>query len=322
MPAFISHYLFGLDIYNRMENLSVKKTIHDNRYSYNLGLQGPDLFFYNLPMVFGPNEQNVGGLMHEQNVNVFFYHYMNQLFSLSTKEFPIGFSYLCGLLCHYCLDVHLHPYIYFRSGFRTDEKDSSKKTFPAHAQMESQLDTILLKMKKNIPPSKFKQSATLAISSREVDLISELMSRSVTKAFPINNVDLLSKEAFKKTVFYTKLGTVFLHDSTGLKRKVLRKIEQGLHVDHVLSSLIVTDALTDSLDICNNNHSSWANPWDLKITSTASVEELYNDSLNHYKSFLPYLYSFNKDSIHFLLSLIGNKSYHSGLDSIGTTSHR
>ena len=49
MPGFVTHYLFGEEIYHQLKCNFQKKNLFYNRSAYAFGLQGPDLFFYYLP---------------------------------------------------------------------------------------------------------------------------------------------------------------------------------------------------------------------------------------------------------------------------------
>ena len=51
------------------------------RWLYQLGLQGPDIFFYNLPILRHRDYRNVGTHMHESHVNLFFRNYLEELIS-------------------------------------------------------------------------------------------------------------------------------------------------------------------------------------------------------------------------------------------------
>ena len=50
MPGFTTHYIFGMKAYNDMPFTPLKHTIAKYRWLYQLGLQGPDMFFYNIPI--------------------------------------------------------------------------------------------------------------------------------------------------------------------------------------------------------------------------------------------------------------------------------
>ena len=52
MPGFTTHYILGMKAYNDMPQNNLKFIIAKYRWLYQLGLQGPDMFFYNLPVYF------------------------------------------------------------------------------------------------------------------------------------------------------------------------------------------------------------------------------------------------------------------------------
>ena len=45
MPGFTTHYLFGVKAYNDLPNNYLKHVISKYRWLYQIGLQGPDIFF-------------------------------------------------------------------------------------------------------------------------------------------------------------------------------------------------------------------------------------------------------------------------------------
>lgn len=72
MPGFTTHYILGMKAYNDMPQNNLKFIIAKYRWLYQLGLQGPDMFFYNLPVLRHRDHRNVGSYMHEHHVNDFF----------------------------------------------------------------------------------------------------------------------------------------------------------------------------------------------------------------------------------------------------------
>lgn len=45
MPGFTTHYILGMKAYNDMPQNNLKFIIAKYRWLYQLGLQGPDMFF-------------------------------------------------------------------------------------------------------------------------------------------------------------------------------------------------------------------------------------------------------------------------------------
>ena len=46
MPGYVTHYIFGRDIYDHLKDSLLKQNLYINRAVYSLGQQGPDIFFY------------------------------------------------------------------------------------------------------------------------------------------------------------------------------------------------------------------------------------------------------------------------------------
>lgn len=112
MPGFTTHYILGMKAYNDMPQTSLKFIIAKYRWLYQLGLQGPDIFFYNLPVLRHRDHRNVGSHMHEHLVNQFFSCCFENLTNIeSRQQREEGLAYVCGFLCHYVGDSICHPYV-------------------------------------------------------------------------------------------------------------------------------------------------------------------------------------------------------------------
>ena len=97
VPGFTTHYLFGVKAYNDLPNNYLKHVISKYRWLYQLGLQGPDMFFYNLPVLRHRDHRNVGSYMHEHHVNDFFRCAFTRLSKIeSRQQREEGLAFLCG----------------------------------------------------------------------------------------------------------------------------------------------------------------------------------------------------------------------------------
>jgi len=63
MPGFTTHYIFGMKAYNDMPNSRLKHIVAKHRWLYQLGLQGPDMFFLQYPYPAPPRLPQCG-LLH------------------------------------------------------------------------------------------------------------------------------------------------------------------------------------------------------------------------------------------------------------------
>ena len=112
MPGFVTHYLFGEEIYHQLKCNFQKKNLFYNRSAYAFGLQGPDLFFYYLPS-YALHRHNLGALAHTTEPRAFFRGLLESYGRLSSAaDRGIAEAYISGFLGHYLLDTTCHPYIY------------------------------------------------------------------------------------------------------------------------------------------------------------------------------------------------------------------
>lgn len=103
MPANYAHYRFGKQLLPQMP-ADIRQCIQRFRRMYDLGLYGPDFFFYYFPFVKTATRE-LGHTFHFQSGQEFFTNACKAATSEAAK------AYLYGLLGHYCLDSACHPYI-------------------------------------------------------------------------------------------------------------------------------------------------------------------------------------------------------------------
>lgn len=315
-------------MYKSLSSKELKSIIYNNQNAYKLGLQGPDIFFYDIPTVLSPYTLNIGTYMHEKKIKDFFHTYILKLSLLYGKDFDIGLSYLSGLLCHYSLDAHVHPYVYSRTGYSPDQLDSKRNTFSSHVTIEALIDKHLLKKRKDLLPSQFYPYKTINLSTKELNVIANLMCDSINETYNCyqskgKKTNITTPTRIKNAITSMKFEVMFLHDKYGNRKKQFHQVENILKKDSILSSLIVNDTLRDWFDACNINHTTWRNPWDKSIKSNASFFDLYAKASSYYKEIVARMDSYLHTKIgacldykilDSLLQSIGNKSYHSGLD--------
>ena len=71
MPGYVTHYIFGRDMYEKLNDPVLKNNLYKNRAVYALGHQGPDIFFYYLP-AYVLHGHNLGDMAHTENTGTFY----------------------------------------------------------------------------------------------------------------------------------------------------------------------------------------------------------------------------------------------------------
>lgn len=324
MPGFTTHYLFGVKAYNDLPNNYLKHVISKYRWLYQIGLQGPDIFFYNIPILRHRDYRNVGSHMHEYHVNRFFRNCLSEIAAISSKQQrEQAISYMAGFLCHYAADSICHPYVYGRIQYETDGKGS--RFHGLHAELENDIDTLLLRKFKHKKPSEFNQAATICLNGQEIQFLSRFLSRCINETYyPITerNIFQVTEGMVTRSVYAIRFGGRLLSDPAGRKRNTIQFFESMFLKHPIASKKLVTDDTPKGVrKTLNLDHEVWTNPWNKTLASSASFLDLYRQTLQ--KCNLMY-YQFNsmltseiplKDqSFEMFLSELGNYSYHSGLD--------
>ena len=322
MPGFTTHYIFGMKAYNDMPFTPLKHTIAKYRWLYQLGLQGPDMFFYNIPILRHRDYRNVGSYMHEHKVSAFFECCLRRIGTIrSRQQQEEAISYLAGFMNHYIADSLCHPYVYGRIGYPVDAPTSMHHGM--HAHLENELDAILLWKYKKKKPSEFNQTATICLNGQEIQFISHFLASCINETYyPItyrNNFQV-TPAMVHRSIWALRFGCRTLSDKTGKKKFGIAQVE-SIFVNHpVASAKMVTDSVTDYRSSCNLNHEAWSNPWDPTRVSTASFVDLFHETLDKCSRVYELLNSavtdnvpLDKQDLSPLLTELGNESYHSGL---------
>lgn len=103
MPANYAHHRFGKQILQDMP-LEAKRPVQRFRRMFDMGLHGPDLFFYHNPFM-KTAVRNLSNSFHGETGREFF----GRACAVAVTE-PAK-AYLYGVLAHYCLDSVCHPYV-------------------------------------------------------------------------------------------------------------------------------------------------------------------------------------------------------------------
>lgn len=153
MPSMYAHHCFGGLVLSLLPR-EVQGTIQQCRDEYEIGLQGPDIFFYQDPLGWGRIPQ-YGNALHKKSGREFFSDALEQYFKwyieeneeesknltkqgkeylTKNKEAEQSAVYLYGVVCHFCLDSTCHPVI----------NDIDAAHIATHAELEGDFDRYLI----------------------------------------------------------------------------------------------------------------------------------------------------------------------------------
>lgn len=140
MPSPYAHYRFGRQALRHIPPKS-RELIFRFRKVFESGLQGPDFFFYYHPL--NKNDIRALGMVFHKMTGTQFFTACVQ--ALRKNPSAAARAYLYGVLGHYALDAHCHPYIEQHSW--AGECD--------HVELEAEFDRHLLEADGELPPYRF-----------------------------------------------------------------------------------------------------------------------------------------------------------------------
>lgn len=155
MPANYAHYRFGKLALPKLP-AEARQCIGRFRRLYDIGLHGPDIFFYYNPAIDTAVGQ-LGHSYHTHSGQLFFSEACKKADSEAAK------AYLLGVLGHYCLDSACHPYV--------NQLVSIGEV--RHIAIESQLERRLLLLDGVKSPETFDMSKRFRLTRGECMTVAE-----------------------------------------------------------------------------------------------------------------------------------------------------
>lgn len=142
MPSIYAHYAFGQKTVDDLPYV-MRKCIAVARPHFDLGLQGPDFFYYG-SIYRNQTALEFGEQLHEASMRDTLERIL-QSFDLKPNTERGGLSlehsaYLMGLIGHFTLDSIVHPYVYLIQG-----------NLANHLALEADFDAYLLRESGQVP---------------------------------------------------------------------------------------------------------------------------------------------------------------------------
>ena len=274
MPGFRTHYLFGWKALSQFVPNPKEDFLDKHPAAFQIGLQGPDVFFED-PFQYLFHKENIGIRMHGEGTMDFFSNLIdarNHL--LSKNDRSIADAYIAGYIGHYTLDTVMHPYINYRTK-STENKGKTTYLYGIHVLLESDIDKALLRHFLHLRPSQFSCAETIAISPNEASVLSCLLAKAIHKTYPGSRENAFS---IRFSLRWMRFMMGLTHDRWGIRKKIVRRLDEVLFRHAFLSTVIVTDDCHTYPDPCNLRHRTWCNPDEPSLTSQKDFYELFAEA--------------------------------------------
>ncbi|MBN2794981.1 MAG: zinc dependent phospholipase C family protein [Clostridia bacterium] len=271
MPDILTH-LIGADEALKTIRPHYKKTLLANRNFYNLGAQGPDIFFYHhiLPWQKNTSIDAIGTRLHEEKTQEFILkgaQLIKQNFTGDAFEFfkkenlqtdaHKKFSYLAGFLTHYALDIHCHPYIFYFSGHEGGYN---------HKYFECILDTMIHDIYHAKQKKLHKTGKAIQLASYDNLLIANYLNYMIYKTY---EEDIPSKEIVQ-TIKDMRSTMTAMYDPLSLKKNILKSTDKIVGAGGKIITAKFPVKYDSKVDYLNLKHNEWYHPCDQKMLKTES----------------------------------------------------
>ncbi len=193
MPSNYAHYRFGTAMLTTLP-ADIRRSIQRFRRLYDVGLHGPDLFYYHNPVT--KNGTGTLGIRYHEISGKNFFARVCRTIRMERSE--AAKAYLYGVLCHYVLDSCLHGTV----------KEACDTTGATHMEIETEFDRFLLEMDKKMPPNGQKLTKHLDLTDGECETVAKFYPPATGKTV---------RSALKGMVFFVKLLTA----PEGIHRKLV-----------------------------------------------------------------------------------------------------
>lgn len=235
MPGLIAHYICGLRALRAMPQ-EAAEAIGRHRRLYNIGCQGPDIFFYHGPASVSREVREIGARMHRTNVRSFMRNMAEGLAALQKPEREAAFAYASGYLAHYALDCAAHPFVYAKTGVLkgTEGARDKLKHLENHVSFESAIDTILLKKMAGKRPKDVDLLNLVWVNKKEAAIGADFVGKCIKKTYGVG----ISGHRVLSAMNYMALWTRLLQSEKGWRKKALMLAERAATGAAAVSVLI------------------------------------------------------------------------------------
>lgn len=317
MPDILTH-LVGGDEAIKLIKPHYSKTLSANRAFYNLGAQGPDIFFYHhiFPWQKSSLIDTIGTRLHQEKTLNFILsgaqmikqNFTGDAFEFFSKQSLQSdahkrFAYLAGFISHYALDIHCHPFIFYFSGHEGGYN---------HKYFECIIDTLINDIYHGKKKKLHKTAKAITLASYDNLLISNMLNYMIFKTY---KEDIAIKD-IQQTIKDMRSTMKTMYDPLSIKKNVLKSADKLSKANGKIITAKFPVKYNSKVDYLNLKHNQWCHPCDESILSTDSFLDCLNQGIKASAAMIQALarYITHEIPTEEFKSIIGNKRYDTGLD--------
>ncbi|MCL1862903.1 MAG: zinc dependent phospholipase C family protein [Defluviitaleaceae bacterium] len=304
MPGFLTHYIAGKAALQGVSP-QIQKIIRSDERLYNLGTQGPDIFFYYLPGQLRKRSRGIAQQMHQNNLGLFL-GFMAKVAKNSPNDRDTIFSYIAGFIMHYAIDCNAHPYVY---AMAFDKKAPKIKNSAFHRKFETAIDIALLNLVEGKKLTGISQWELINAEKINLSIAATALSRGISEVYGREVPPKVVCRAMQHMIALTRL----LQSKDGRRKRFMELVENFTVREPLYSSMVPTEDM-EVIACLNTAKNEWIPPWDENDSHNESFMECYQNGVTEGKIMLEamYDYIYNNTEFHTLVETLGNRSLKTG----------
>lgn len=260
MPNAFAHYLTAQRALARCADEDLRAIIARHRPAFNLGAQGPDLFYFYRAWPWTPSQRLawLGDALHRRALRRFYNVACTSIRQMETPEREAATAYLAGYTNHHALDATVHPYVIYRTGDFTQGGTAGHRASRRHGRMEVAMDALLLRQETGQNPAWLIDQGLFAIPERDATAIATFYE-AVTPA--VHGRPLRAAQVLHAINDAQRISS-FLFDAGPSPRWALVRAVAALDSSGRVHSARYRRVTVDDADLFNNGRAPWFLPWD------------------------------------------------------------
>lgn len=299
MPYIWAHLIFGQEVIKAVEKedwLNQPKL----RKLFNLGCQGPDILFYHnfWPWQRDKKMTTLGSAMHSKQCGPLLLELVQSVHGHRLDDPKV--IYVLGFLMHHVLDRNLHPYVFYRSGFRKWD----------HQYFEVAMDTLIARRKLGIETWQTPVLNEISVGAELPPFIAPMFVKATSQLYPELTANI-SESDWRKSYRDMLLAQKIFHDPSGLKRRLtFNQIDPMVYKRKLTHHDYLNEARTEWRHPALEDHVSNLSFWDMWDPAREDGNQVMRAAIG-------YLIKTTSDeqekAYKDLKAVVGNRSYETGL---------
>ncbi|MGS0971834.1 MAG: hypothetical protein ACVCEJ_01115 [Candidatus Izemoplasmataceae bacterium] len=237
-----------------------------------IGSQGPDPMYYGFVHNYHERYRFFADRMHDTDTSLLF----ESMFSYAKKHYSKEvYSYIVGFLCHFALDVKIHPYVYHHVGQYDQSDKATHHMRGLHLKFERSIDAMLIEHDTGKKAHRYNLQQQAFPIKKVPQEIKDLYRNVMEHRYQFPDGDKMIENSVKS--MYRVLRYI-VKDSFGLKKlgyKILDKIFSK--EDMYFSDLSMYHHI-EQFDFLNQDHREWTHPYTGEVFDK-SVFNLYEEAV-------------------------------------------